>query len=151
MKKILMGMLAVALMLGMASCKEKAPADAAKDVAEKVEKAVPSLEEIVAQAKADGAKWSVDEWKSAFRNVLVNMKPMLETLQGLQEKVGDDPAKAVEMLGELQAKQKEFEGIEKLMDEFTEIAKGTENGTKVVEDEEWGKEVMKELGLPEDL
>lgn len=151
MKKILMGMLAVALMLGMASCKEKAPADAAKDVAEKVEKAVPSLEEIVAQAKADGAKWSVDEWKSAFRNVLVNMKPMLETLQGLQEKVGDDPAKAVEMLGELQAKQKEFEGIEKLMDEFTEIAKGTENGTKVVEDEAWGKEVMKELGLPDDL
>ena len=36
MKKILMGMLAVALMLGVASCKEKAPADAAKDVAEKV-------------------------------------------------------------------------------------------------------------------
>ena len=151
MKKILMGMLAVALMLGMASCKEKAPADAAKDVAEKVEKAVPSLEEIVAQAKADGASWSVDQWKDALRNVLVNMKPMLEVLQGLQEKVGDDPAKAVEMLGELQEKQKEFEGIEKLMDEFTEIAKGTENGTKVVEDEAWGKEVMKELGLPDDL
>ena len=34
------------------------------------------------------------------------------------------------------------------MDEFPEIASGTENGKKVVDDEEWCEETMKELGVP---
>ena len=157
MKKILMGMLAVALMLGVASCKEKAPADAAKDVAEKVEKAVPSLEEIVAQAKADGAKWSVDEWKAAMKDCMLAVKPMMlemqEIMKGLEGSEGEeaDGAKVVEVMAKMADIQKKYPDYENLMNQFEEIAKGTENGKKVIEDDAYAKELAKELGLPEDL
>ena len=37
------------------------------------------------------------------------------------------------------------------MSEFEEAAKATENGKKVIEDEEWAKSLAKELGLPDDI
>jgi hypothetical protein len=35
------------------------------------------------------------------------------------------------------------------MDEFTQIAESTENGKQVANDEEWGKQLFKELDIPE--
>ena len=55
------------------------------------------------------------------------------------------------MLGELEAKAKEMEPFEKAMDEFSKAAEASENGKKVIDDEEWGKQVLKELGYPEDI
>ena len=45
--------------------------------------------------------------------------------------------------------QKKFDGVEKLMNEFSEIAEGCENGKAVTDDEEWGKKMMEELGIPD--
>lgn len=144
-------MLAFVLTLGMVSCKDKAPAEKAKEVAEKVEKATPTLEEIIAQAKAEGANWSVDQWKDAFRNAAINMKPLLLALKEMQDKIGEDPAKAAEFIDQMKEKEAQFEGLGKLMEQFEEVANATENGKKVADDEEWGKQMLQELGLPDDL
>jgi len=37
------------------------------------------------------------------------------------------------------------------MNEFESLARGTENGKKVSQDEEWLKSLAKEIGLPEEL
>lgn len=156
MRKAFTALLALLLTMSVVSCKQQASADQkqAGETAEKVEKAepaVPSLEEIVAKAKAEGANWSVDQWKDAFRNMAINLKPMLLAIQEMQKEIGDDPAKAVAALGKLQEKQKEFEGMENMMREFEKIAEASENGKKVADDEEWGNKMMEELGLPTDL
>jgi hypothetical protein len=44
---------------------------------------------------------------------------------------------------------KDFEPLEKLMDEFVEIANGTANGKLVSEDKEFEKQIEEEIGLPD--
>ena len=111
-----------------------------------------NINEVVAKAKAEGANWSVDEWKAAFKDMLIGMKPMMDFVKDFKEKLekGSDADK-VKMLGELEAKAKEMEPFEKAMDEFSKAAEASENGKKVIDDEEWGKQVLKELGYPEDI
>ncbi len=155
MKKFLIGMFAFVLCLGMNSCKKEAPAagaDAEKAATEKVEEA-PSLADVVAKAKAEGANWSVDEWKESFKSMALAIKPMMVKLSEIQKKVDaemeKDPSKALGMLEDLKKVQDEFPDFEKLMDEFTQIAESTENGKQVANDEEWGKQLFKELDIPE--
>ena len=142
MKKVLVGMLALVMCLGLASCSKESGA---------------SLADVVAKAKTDGANWSVDEWKDAYKTAMEAVKPMMlevsEITKSMQAPEGQeaDPAKLAEAMGKLQELQTKYGDVEKLMDEFEKIAKGTENGKKVSEDEEWLKSVAKELGLPEDL
>ncbi len=142
MKKVLVGMLALVMCLGLASCSKESGA---------------SLADVVAKAKTDGANWSVDEWKEAYKTAMEAVKPMMlevsEITKSMQAPEGQepDPAKLAEAMGKLQELQTKYGDVEKLMDEFEKIAKGTENGKKVSEDEEWLKSVAKELGLPEDL
>ena len=110
MKKIIIGMVAFALCLGMNSCKkETTPAGDEKESTEQVSKNQGTKEEapsmsaadILAKAKAEGAKWSVDEWKAAFKDMLLCAKPMFVEIGSLQENIGDDPAKAAKALGQL--------------------------------------------------
>ena len=63
--------LAFTIAMGMASCKQKSEAPAAAEQAEteQVETKQPSAEEIVAKAKAEGANWSVDEWKASTKDM----------------------------------------------------------------------------------
>ena len=154
MKKLLIGMFALIMGIGLTSCKQKAEGDAAQPAAEEqVEKAL-SLEEIVAKAKTEGADWSVDQWKDAMKQVLVAMKPFMESMQKLSEKTeGGEPDlnKLKEVAEDLEKNKAEYDKIEKLMNEMDSIARTTVNGKAVVDDEEWGKSVMKELGFPEDI
>ena len=142
MKKVLVGMLALVMCLGLASCSKESGA---------------SLADVVAKAKTDGANWSVDEWKEAYKTAMEAVKPMMlevsEITKSMQAPEGQepDPAKLAEAMGKLQELQTKYGDVEKLMNEFEEAAKATENGKKVSEDEEWLKSVAKELGLPEDI
>ena len=52
-------------------------------------------------------------------------------------------------MAELEKFAAEYEPIEKLMGEFTELAKSFPNGKAVDDDEEFGKQVQEELGLPD--
>ena len=148
MKKFLIGIVALVLCLGMNSCKkEGAPEGEKQDATEKVAEA-PSLADVVAKAKAEGANWSVDEWKEAFKSVALAIKPMMVEMNEVTKKVEADPSKAGDLMKELEAIQAKFPDFEKLMDEFTATAEGCENGKAVIDDEEWGTKMMEELGVP---
>ena len=112
---------------------------------------VPSLEDIVAKAKAEGANWSVDQWKDASKSVMINIAPMLKAILEMTEKMEKNPDNVVSILAEMEKKQKEFEGLETLLNEFEQLAEATENGKKVMYDEAWEKEIKAELGLPDDF
>lgn len=154
-KHLLAGIVAIAVAMGMASCKQKseAPAAAGEQAAtEQVENAQqPSVEEIVAKAKAEGANWSVDQWKSATKDMMTAMKPMLLKIASMVERMEKEPDKMVEIMSEMDGMKKEYEPYEALMNEFEAAAKATENGKAVMDDEAWGDELKKELGLPDDM
>lgn len=56
------------------------------------------MEEIVASAKADGANWTVDQWKDAYRNMAANVKSMMDEMKEMMELLEKDPTKAMEMV-----------------------------------------------------
>lgn len=153
MKHLFVGIAAIAITLGMTSCKQKSEAPAATEQAqtEQVETKQPTAAEIVAKAKAEGANWSVDEWKANTKDMMIALKPMLEKIAEMANLMEKDPSKAAEILSNMKQLEDEFKPMENLMNEFEEIAKSTENGKIVMDDEEWGKQLSKELGLPEDL
>ena len=153
MKKFFVGIVAIAITMGMASCKQKSEAPAAEEQAEtvQVETKQPTIEEIVAKAKAEGANWSVDEWKSSTKDMMIALKPMLLKISEMVSQMEKDPSKAVEIMANMKALEEEFKPMENLMNEFEEIAKGTENGKAVMDDEAWGNQLKQELGLPDNM
>ena len=146
-------MFALFTSLCLFSCKDAATAtengNGEATQTENVEKKV-DVNELVAKAKAEGANWSVDEWKAAFKDLLIGMKPMLDFMKDFKEKLEKDPAAAATLMEEVQ-NNKDFETLEKAMEEFTTAAEATANGKAVVDDEEWAKQTLKELGYPEDV
>ncbi len=106
------------------------------------------MEEIVASAKADGANWTVDQWKDAYRNMAANVKPMMDEMKEMMELLEKDPTKAMEMAQNLETK---YAPLNKLVEEFDEIAASTENGKKVAEDKEFEEQLKKEFDFPDDI
>ena len=107
MKKLLL-MIALVMSISLMSCKGDAAADATKTgdstaAVETVEKKV-DINELVAKAKAEGANWSVDEWKAAFKDFMVAMKPMMDFMKDMQEKIEKNPAEAAKIMGDLEDK-----------------------------------------------
>lgn len=152
MKKFFVGIVAIAITMGMASCKQKSEAPAAEQAeTEQVETKQPTIEDIVAKAKAEGANWSVDEWKSSTKDMMIALKPMLLKISEMVSQMEKDPSKAVEIMANMKALEEEFKPMENLMNEFEEIAKGTENGKAVMDDEAWGNQLKQELGLPDNM
>ena len=132
MKKLLIGMLALVMAVGFTACSS----------------GTPTMEEIVASAKADGANWTVDQWKDAYRNMAVNVKPMMDEMKEMMELLEKDPTKAMEMAQNLETK---YAPLNKLVEEFDEIAASTENGKKVAEDKEFEEQLKKEFDFPDDI
>ncbi len=155
MKKLIIGMLALVMCLGMNSCKKEATTEGQKEGTEQAEAKGPALAEIVEKAKADGANWTVDEWKEQFKNVMIAIKPMMVELNDIMKNIGGkegedpDPAKIAEMMSKMEEVQKKYADVDSLMEQFTDIAKGFDNGKAVIDDEEWGKKIMEELGVPD--
>ena len=142
--------------LGLNSCKKEAaatddPANAEVKAADDAA-AAPNLADIVAKAKEEGANWTVDQWKEQFKSVMLAIKPMMvamSEINGKMEAAGEDAGKMAEIMKEVADVQAKFGDIEKQMDEFSKIAEGSENGKAVIDDEEWGKKMMEELGIPD--
>ncbi|MBR6981265.1 MAG: hypothetical protein IKH88_15730 [Prevotella sp.] len=188
MKKILIGMMAFALFLGMHSCKKEAtPASnetpsteqssqtageapettndttgKGVETPEATEQATKATEatgqstdgpskaaaDLLAKAKKEGANWSVDEWKAAFREMLMIAKPMMTDLADMLKYLETDQNKALEIAKNIETK---YAGIDKVSSEFEEFAKTTPNGKNVADDNEWKDNLKKELGIPTDI
>ena len=155
MKKFLIGIFALVLCLGMNSCKKETPAEGAKDAdaatetKAAVDEAAPSLADILEKAKAEGANWSVDEWKEQFKNALLAVKPVMLEMEEATKQMKDDPSKAMDLLKKIEEIKAKYPDFDKQMEEFNKIAESCPNGKAVVDDEEWGQQITKELGIPD--
>ena len=159
MRKNFLMILAVAGMLSFTACGNKTAANAAgadsAAVAENAEADANqevSLADVVAKAKAEGANWSVDEWKAQFRNVAIAIKPMAVDMDAFVKKYmnGDvKDLKTEDLEKEGNELEKKYADLNKLLDEFNAIAEGTVNGKTVADDKAWGEALFKELGIPE--
>ena len=152
MKKILFGLMALAMMFTFNSCKDtKAPAETTEPteevaVEEEATPAAPSMADLIASAKADGATWTADQWKDAFRNVMINAKPMFDDMKEMMALVETDPTKAMEMAQGLEDKYKDLNAQ---LEEFTTVAEATEIGKQVSNDEEFQKQLEEEFEIPD--
>lgn len=104
---------------------------------------VTQIQKIVDDAKAKGSRWTVDEWKSNVKKAIVIMSPMLKEIQNMDDSALDDSEKMSKLLTMME----DIESCGKLYEEFESIAMTTEAGKAVVEDTEWEKQLMEELGL----
>ena len=160
MKKFFVFMFALAMGLSISSCKQKgdaAPADAqqgeAAQTEEVVKDPVAALNDILAKAKAEGANWSVDQWKDAFKQAMIAAKPMLTQIAEITGAINEKstPEQITEAMTKAKKLEEDYKPLQAVMDQINEVAKGTENGQTVIDDEEWGKSLMKELGINLDI
>lgn len=146
MKKLMIGLFVLCFGLGMVSCGDSA------------DKKV-TVEEVLAKAKAESANWDEAQWKDAFRDMMKAVSPMFDYLRDIQAQMkeaekGDDAAKAAalaKLMEDAEAKQKEFEPMQKALDEFDELVKKSPVGKKVSEDKEFEAEMKKEFNLPDEM
>ena len=149
MKKVFVGMFALMMFLGLVtSCNSQGNANNAADSNETeatVENVRP-LADVMKDAKENGANWSVDEWKAAYRELAINIKPDMIEYKAVMDVLEKDPTN-----------EEALKRVEKLMtnagllavEEFNEIAEATENGKQVAEDDDFEKAMREELGLPD--
>ena len=170
MKKFLFVMLTVAMATCFSACKteggkaadgeKKAATEQVDAKAELPTVTVDDMKALVEKAKTEGKDWSVDQWKDALRTMVIGMKPLFEAMADFQKKTEDpemkkkldeDPAAAAALMGDLAKAMEDFKPMEGLMDDFSKVAEGSANGKEALNDSVWGKQLFKELGLPEDF
>ena len=172
MKRIIIGTLVLVLCLGMSSCKkekdssevrlEEEQAAAYKAATEKWDLAFKQLSDLVAKAKAEGDKWSVDEWKEAYKNKFLIYSKPISALKHINEKIdsldkADDPStlehldllnhKVAELDAQIDFQKKHLDDMEALEQEFTDITNNFKNGKAVLEDKEWISQLEQEVGV----
>ena len=136
MKKFfLAGIVALAMGFAFVSCNQKsdAPVDIKTDGTTK--------------AKADGANWTIDQWKYVFKQAAIAFKPLMVKMAELTDGLGGEGA--AEKMAEFEKFAGEYEPVEALMDEFNKIAESCSNGKAVLDDKDFGKQLTDEIGLPD--
>ena len=151
MKKAFLSIAAVAVAaVAMVSCGNNTPknaeqkdsvaavdtAAAAAPAAAAAAEQTASLADIVAKAKAEGDKWSEDEWKEQFKQAMLAYKPFAVEV----DKAGFSD------LDKLKEIEKKYANYPDMINEMAEQAKKTKGG-KVITDQ-WLADTMKELGIP---
>lgn len=151
MKKAFLRIAAVAVAaIAMVSCGNNTPkntdqkdsvaavdtAAAAAPAAAAAAEQTASLADIVAKAKAEGDKWSEDEWKEQFKQAMLAYKPFAVEV----DKAGFSD------LDKLKEIEKKYVNYPDMLNEMAEQAKKTKGG-KVITDQ-WLADMMKELGIP---
>lgn len=115
----------------------------------------PDLKGLIDKAKAEGATWTEAQWKDAFKEVLSATKPMMQEMADFGKKAQELLSKGdMEGVSKLQEESdkltEKYKSLTEQVEEFGKIAEGTEIGKKLSNDEDFQKEVAKELGM-EDL
>ena len=83
MKKLVIAMFVLCMGIGMVSCSKDKKVD---------------LQELVAKAKAEGAKWDETQWKEAIKDLFTGAKPMIDWMKDVETQMkeaegGEDAAK----------------------------------------------------------
>ena len=154
MKKAFVVMMAFMLGMAVTSCKQGQKAvPTAEEVAADP---VATLNQLVEKAQAEGANWSVDEWKEAYHTAFLAMSPamkgMYEVMQLIQgEGAATDTAAINKAMAKAKDIEAEFGKLGGIVEKFDSIGKLYPNGKTVSEDKEFEKACLKEIGLPEDF
>ena len=154
MKKAFIVMMAFMLGMAVTSCKQgQKAAPTAEEVAANP---AETLTKLVEQAQAEGANWSVDEWKDAYHTAFLAMAPamkgMYEVMQLIQgEGAATDTAAINKAMSKAKDIEAEFGKLGGIVEKFDSIGKLYPNGKTVSEDKEFEKACLKEIGLPEDF
>ena len=152
MKKTLVVMMAFVLGLAITSCKQapKAvdPEAAAADPAQ-------TLTELVEKSKAEGANWSVDEWKNAYKTAMAAVAPQMQELGAIMESIKGGPdqevdtAKVSQAMEKMEELGKKFQPLQDILTQFDSISRSYPNGKAVAEDKEFEKQMMEEFKIPD--
>lgn len=157
MKKFfVVAIVALAMGLGMTSCKQNAASGEAAQTeqAEAAGDPVETLTALMEKAKAEGANWSEDQWKENFKQAVIAAKPMFVELSAITKEMKaaeGNEAKAMELLGKMSQVAEKYKGIDSLFSAYGEVAQSFPNGKKVNDDKEWGEKLMKDLGIEMDF
>ena len=124
------------------------PEASAPEASASASSSASSMADVLAKVKAEGSKWSEDEWKSAYKDFALAYKPfalkMVDVLKKMQE-----PGKAEEGMKELKSLDAEYKEINKMLDDFINAAQATAAGKAMVDNQEWLTKTNDELGIPE--
>ena len=145
-------MMAFVLGLAITSCKQapKAvdPEAAAADPAQ-------TLTELVEKSKAEGANWSVDEWKNAYKTAMAAVAPQMQELGAIMESIKGGPdqevdtAKVSQAMEKMEELGKKFQPLQDILTQFDSISRSYPNGKAVAEDKEFEKQMMEEFKIPD--
>lgn len=144
----------MAFMLGLAitSCKQ---GPKAADPEAAAANPAQTLTELIEKAKADGSKWSIDEWKDAYKTAMVTVAPTLKEIGAIMEqfkpKEGEDvdTTKLAAAMEKMKTLEENFAPVQELLSQFDSISKSYPNGKTVSEDKEFEKQCMEEFGIPD--
>lgn len=153
MKKIMFGLFALLLCMGMTSCKDNGNKDKDKDGDKKEVKEADadtdidvSLPDLVAKAKAEGANWSVDEWKACLKEFFRYMNAVSKENEKWKAKIRENPDKEDELQEQAdEALEQKIGDLEKYGEELTEIGEKCENFKKLEDDKAFQEELEKEF------
>jgi hypothetical protein len=153
MKKTLV--LLVAFVLGMAvtSCKQGQKAEVTNAVEEAVEAANPAevLTNLIEKAKAEGANWTVDQWKDVVKESFIAMVPTMKSLadfEAVMASEAPDSAAIAEATAKLKAGEIDYATVRPVLEQFINVLKSFPNGKAVYDDKEFFNSMAKECGLP---
>ena len=139
------------LLLAMPTAVLSSPVMKCSSVLQSPQPSLKTLEEIVAKARANGAQWTVDEWKLQTKNIFVVMTPFFKQMGDFQKMAEENPDNVAAAMASIAQLEQDMEPYVKLVDEFDTLAEATEAGKAVMDDDEWAEQMMRELGIPEFL
>ena len=160
MKKYFVGLFIMASAICFTSCKNEAKDAPAKDgektEAKAEEQAQAAAEDekvdlaaLVENAKAEGANWTKDQWKTAIKDATKAMKPRLVEANELKKKMeaAKDDAETAKIVEELTGLMDKYKDVSAQMDEFTKLISANPIADQLIDDKAFEEEVKKELGL----
>ena len=152
MKKALVVMMAFLLGLAVVSCKQ---GPKAADIEAAADDPAKAISELVEKSKADGANWSVDEWKNAYKTAMAAVAPTFKEISTILEqfkpKDGEelDTTKLAGAMEKMKALEEKFAPVQELLNQFDSISKSYPNGKAVADDKAFEEQCMKEFGIPD--
>lgn len=153
MKKTLVVMMAFVLGMAVTSCKQGQKTEVANAVEEAV--AAPSAAEVltnlIEKAQAEGADWTVDQWKDVVKESFAAMVPTMKSLadfEAVMNAEAPDSTAIADAVAKLQEGEMNFANARPLLEQFVSVLKSFPNGKTVFEDKEFFNSMAKEFGIP---
>ncbi|MBR4389125.1 MAG: hypothetical protein IKT00_08105 [Prevotella sp.] len=147
MKKLMMGLL---LLVGASLFSLQSMAQT--EVSTQETPTVGDLTELIEKAKSEGASWTADQWKDAFRQAMSTMAPMIKEVGALTKKAktmseSSDMAALMKLQQEASAIQEKYAGLAQQMEEFEKLVEANDVGAKISQDNDFLQSVLQALGL----